>query len=55
MTKIAFHLNCLVHGGAERVVANLANRFAREGDEIIVFQTYKQEIEKQCGICRSYI
>ena len=26
--KIAFHLNCLEQGGAERVVTNLANRFA---------------------------
>ncbi|MBF1023332.1 MAG: hypothetical protein HXK85_09740, partial [Lachnospiraceae bacterium] len=26
--KIAFHLNTLTHGGAERVVTNLANRFA---------------------------
>ena len=26
--KIAFHLNSLQQGGAERVVSNLANRFA---------------------------
>ncbi len=45
MTKIAFHLNCLVHGGAERVVANLANRFAREGDEIIVATEWTDENE----------
>ena len=24
--KIAFHLNCLEQGGAERVVSNLANQ-----------------------------
>ena len=34
--KIAFHLNCLEHGGAERVVSNLANQFAREGHEVFV-------------------
>ena len=31
MNKILFHLNCLEHGGAERVVSNLANQFVREG------------------------
>lgn len=31
-----FHLNCLQHGGAERVVSNLANRFAEAGYEVIV-------------------
>lgn len=36
MNKILFHLNCLEHGGAERVVSNLANQFAREGYEVIV-------------------
>ncbi len=34
--KIAFHLNCLEQGGAERVVSNLANRFAREGYEVLL-------------------
>lgn len=36
MKKIAFHLNCLVHGGAERVVSNLANKFASEGYDVYV-------------------
>lgn len=36
MKKIAFHLNCLEQGGAERVVSNLANQFCREGYEVIV-------------------
>ena len=36
MQKIAFHLNCLERGGAERVVTNLANRFAEEGYEVYV-------------------
>lgn len=34
--KIMFHLNCLAQGGAERVVSNLANQFAREGNDVIV-------------------
>ena len=36
MKKIAFHLNCLERGGAERVVTNLANRFAEEGYDVYV-------------------
>lgn len=36
MKKIAFHLNCLEQGGAERVVSNLANKFAQEGYEVYV-------------------
>ncbi len=34
--KIAFHLNCLEQGGAERVVSNLANQFAKEGYDVLV-------------------
>ncbi|MCI9462570.1 MAG: glycosyltransferase family 4 protein [Lachnospiraceae bacterium] len=36
MKKIAFHLNCLEQGGAERVVTNLANQFADNGYEVII-------------------
>ena len=36
MKKILFHLNCLEFGGAERVVSNLANQFAKEGYEVVV-------------------
>jgi glycosyltransferase involved in cell wall biosynthesis len=36
MKTIAFHLNCLVQGGAERVVSNLANQFAKEGYKVYV-------------------
>lgn len=39
--KIVFHLNCLEHGGAERVVSNLANQFGREGYEVIVATEWK--------------
>lgn len=34
--KVMFHLNCLAQGGAERVVSNLANQFARSGHEVTV-------------------
>ena len=47
MTKIAFHLNCLEQGGAERVVSNLANRFAANGYEVIVATLWQGEDEFQ--------
>lgn len=34
--KIAFHLNSLEQGGAERVVTNLANQFSQEGYEVLI-------------------
>ena len=45
MRKIMFHLNCLEQGGAERVVSNLANQFAKENDEIIVATEWQGENE----------
>lgn len=36
MKTIAFHLNNLERGGAERVVVILANRFAREGYRVLI-------------------
>lgn len=36
MRRIAFHLNCLEQGGAERVVTNLAGQFAAEGYEVLI-------------------
>lgn len=36
MQRIAFHLNNLSQGGAERVVSNLANAFAAAGCEVLV-------------------
>ncbi len=45
--KIAFHLNCLEQGGAERVVSNLANRFAREGYEVLLATEWYGENEFQ--------
>lgn len=43
--KIAFHLNCLEQGGAERVVTNLANRFVEGGYEVIIATEWYGEKE----------
>lgn len=43
--KIAFHLNCLEQGGAERVVTNLANQFAKEGYQVIIATEWYGENE----------
>lgn len=45
--RIAFHLNCLEQGGAERVVSNLANRFAEEGYEVLIATEWYGENEFQ--------
>lgn len=45
--KIAFHLNCLEQGGAERVVTNLANQFAANGYEVIIATEWYGENEFQ--------
>ena len=45
MKRIAFHLNCLGQGGAERVVTNLANQFAEVGYEVLVATEWQEENE----------
>ena len=45
LKTIAFHLNCLCQGGAERVVSNLANRFAKEGYKVYVATEWYDENE----------
>ena len=47
MKRIAFHLNCLARGGAERVVTNLANQFAKEGYEVFIATEWQEEDEYQ--------
>lgn len=47
MRKIAFHLNCLEQGGAERVVTNLANQFAKNGYQVIIATEWYGENEFQ--------
>ncbi len=45
MKRIAFHLNSLGQGGAERVVSNLANQFARSGYEVFIATEWYDENE----------
>jgi len=45
--KIAFHLNCLEQGGAERVVSNLADQFVKEGYEVFIATEWYGENEFQ--------
>lgn len=47
MRKIAFHLNCLEQGGAERVVTNLANQFAENGYEVMIATEWQGKDEFQ--------
>ena len=45
MKSVAFHLNCLCQGGAERVVTNLANKFAQDGYKVYVATEWQDENE----------
>lgn len=47
MRKIAFHLNCLEQGGAERVVTNLANQFVEKGYQVLIATEWCGENEFQ--------
>ena len=46
MKKILFHLNCLEQGGAERVVSNLANSFAKKNDVKVIVATEWQGMDE---------
>lgn len=43
--KFLFYINTLSHGGAERVVSNLANEFSARGDEVTVVTSFPSEWE----------
>ncbi|WP_311516627.1 glycosyltransferase family 4 protein [uncultured Anaerococcus sp.] len=43
--KIAFYINAIHEGGAERVMVNLANDFVNRGDEIILITSFKDNWE----------
>ena len=43
--KIAFYINAIHEGGAERVMVNLASNFANEGDDIILITSFKDSWE----------
>ena len=45
MKTVAFHLNCLAHGGAERVVTILAGRLAAEGYRVLVATEWQDPVE----------
>lgn len=45
MKKIAFHLNSLERGGAERVVSNLAEQFAANGYEVFIATEWQGDDE----------
>ena len=57
MSKIMFHLNTLEHGGAERVVSNLANEFCKGDDEIIVATEWfgEEEFELDSRVKRIHV
>ena len=45
MSKIAFHLNCLAQGGAERVVSSLANQLCAMGEDVYIATEWQEENE----------
>lgn len=45
MKKLMFYINNLEYGGAERVIANLANRFSATGCEVVFVTTYRAQRE----------
>jgi len=45
MKKIMFHLNCLERGGMERVVVNLAAKFAEDGFDTVIATEWTGEVE----------
>lgn len=57
MKKIAFHLNCLEQGGAERVVTNLANQFADNGYQVIIATEWygKDEFQTDSRVRRVHV
>ena len=57
MRRIAFHLNCLEQGGAERVVTNLAHQFYQQGYEVLIATEWFGENEFQIdpGIRRVHV
>ena len=43
--KVLFYVNILSGGGAERVIANIANNLCEKGHEVIVVNTFPTEKE----------
>lgn len=52
--KIMMYINSLEHGGAERVLSNLANQFTEEGNEVFMVTTFfsSKEYDLNCQVKR---
>ena len=48
-TKIAFYINVLIKGGAERVMSQLANQFSEHGYEVYMITSFQDEEEYTLG------
>lgn len=56
MSKIMFHLNTLEHGGAERVVSNLANELCKSDEVIVATEWYgEDEFELDSRVKRIHV
>lgn len=49
MKKIAFYINTLSFGGAERVMCNLATQFSETNAEVLLITSFHSEKEYTCG------
>lgn len=47
--KILFYINSISHGGAERVLVNLANQFSENGNEVYLVTSLKKQWEYPVG------
>ena len=50
MSKFLFYINTLGHGGAERVMVNLANAFSSQGIDCTLVTSFPVEWEYECGV-----
>lgn len=52
--KIMMYINSLEHGGAERVLSNLANQFTEDGNEVFMVTTFfsSKEYDLNCQVKR---
>lgn len=49
--KIGFYINVIGGGGAERVVANLANQFSEDNNEVVIITSIRHEREYTLNEC----
>lgn len=62
MKKILFYINSIGHGGAERVIVNLANQFSLKGYNVLMVTSFKSDKEyklndnvKRISIFETYV